>query len=149
MTVKQRVYIVQCDCRSQAQVAREMSRLRLASYKFFRVRLLDCTCCLPTKLVKSVSLCSSNRDRSICSKWTLTSLIFNVRFADYSILLATSADNLCSIAFIVSFITSAVVTGIRNLPGLKCCQRKRISSYVCLTAEVALGCIAGVLDIKM
>lgn len=98
---------------------------------------------------KSLSLLTSNRSRNTCSKWTLPSLIFNVRFGDDLILLAASADIQYSIAFTVSFITSAVGKGIRNFPGLRHCQRKRISSYAYLTAEVALHCIVGVLDIKM
>lgn len=74
---------------------------------------------------------------------------FQCKFADYLILLATSADIQCNIAFILSFISSAVVSVIRNPPGLKHRQRKRISSYASLTAELALGCIVGVLVIKM
>lgn len=68
---------------------------------------------------KSLSLLTSNRNRNTCSKWTLPSLIFSVRFADYLILLAASVDIQCSIAFTVSFLSSAVGKGIRNPPGLR------------------------------
>lgn len=44
-----------------------------------------------------------------------TIINFQCKLADYLILLATSADIQCNIVFIVSFISTAIVTGIRNL----------------------------------
>lgn len=95
---------------------------------------------------KSISLLTSNRNRNICSKWALPSLIFDVMFADYLILLAASADIQCNIAFIVSFITSAVVTGNGNTPGLK---EKNLIIRVIDSRSCSLSCIVGVVDIKM
>jgi len=57
------------------------------------------------------------------SRGTIPSLISDVIFADY--FLTAPANIQCNIAFIVSCIISALVTGNRNTPGLSAVEGKR------------------------